>query len=253
VTSIGLQLDREELLDNLRAVGQILAEQGKEATIYVIGGAAIALTLNNRRTTRDVDAIVKSNNQAFRAATAIVAQEKGLPPDWCLDDVTEFVSKDPIGQEVFIALPGLNVMVASPEHLLAMKVRAAVTRDVDDMADIVFIANHLGISDVESIAELTQKQFAGIYRDSIGYDEYLDVVQSAFLIADLERRKENTPQGNNTTFGPEQPGQRKSEIPTRITSPTPKPEDRSLQPKAKPKAAAPISSPSSQPYYGPGM
>lgn len=179
------QLGRDELLENLEAVGRILDEHGIEANIYVIGGAAIALTINNRRTTSDVDAIVKTSNDAFRAAARMVAVQRNLPDDWCLDDVTEFISRNPVGVETPIVYPGLSILVASPEHLLAMKVRAATARQADDLADIVYLANYLGLDDPAEIASLTSKQFAGAYKDSIGEDEYIDTIEFAFLEAQL--------------------------------------------------------------------
>jgi predicted nucleotidyltransferase len=195
--TIERKLTRDELLGNLAAVGHKLHQYGIEANIYVVGGAAIALTINNRRTTSDVDAIVKTNNEAFRAATEIVAKERGLEKNWCLDDVSDYISRNPIGEETPVILPGLNVMVASPEHLLAMKVRAAVTRDRGDLEDIVYLANHLELTDPDQIADLTEKQFNGIYKDSIGRDEYLQTINDAFLEAELAGANEQRAHTSN--------------------------------------------------------
>ena len=100
--------------------------------------------------------------------------------------MADFVSQDPIGEPVELAIDGLNCYVASPEHLLAMKVRAATVRVSEkDSEDLVFLAEHLELTTPRQVADLTKRQFEGLYRDQIGYDEYLATARDAFLVADL--------------------------------------------------------------------
>lgn len=49
-------LTRTQLIRLLTEVGARLLARGREGQIYVVGGAAMALTFDSRRVTRDVDA-----------------------------------------------------------------------------------------------------------------------------------------------------------------------------------------------------
>jgi hypothetical protein len=83
-------LSREDILAALGAIGDLLAAQGIEGRIYVVGGAAMALAYRRDRVTRDVDAVF-APSAAVRAAAAEVAIERGLPDDWLNDAVRGFV------------------------------------------------------------------------------------------------------------------------------------------------------------------
>lgn len=173
----------------LQEVGTILHDQNLTTNIHIIGGAAIALTLKHSRTTQDVDAIVDDHPREFLLAARAVAQKYHVDETWISDDVTSFVSREPVGNEVELVFPGLTVSVASPEHLLAMKTRAATVRAAGrDLSDLVFLARYLHLSTPEQVARLTDKQFQGMYRDSIGFDEYVAVAEHAFIVDELERR-----------------------------------------------------------------
>lgn len=50
-------MDREAILAALRALGALLAARGVQAEMYIVGGAAIALAYDARRSTRDIDAV----------------------------------------------------------------------------------------------------------------------------------------------------------------------------------------------------
>lgn len=184
---IDRDLTRDEILSMLTDLGRKMQRDGLETNIHVVGGAAIALTLKDGRVTQDVDALVSDHSDEFRAAAREVAEEHNVRADWISDDVSDFVAREPAGEETEIALPGINVFVASPEHLLAMKVRAATTRfQQKDTDDLVFLADHLGLTTPDEIADLTARQFQGIYRDTIGVDEYRETVENAFVMHDLE-------------------------------------------------------------------
>ncbi|WP_143175208.1 hypothetical protein [Cryptosporangium aurantiacum] len=62
---------------------------------------------------------------------------------------------DPDAARVFDH-PGLRGVAASPEHLLAMKVVAAMRRDVDD---IRFLVKHLDLADVEQLLAVCAEVF----------------------------------------------------------------------------------------------
>jgi hypothetical protein len=57
-------------------------KSGRLVEIAVYGGSALVLTLADRVATRDVDAVIQNDAKWLRGAVAIVAEERGWPPDW---------------------------------------------------------------------------------------------------------------------------------------------------------------------------
>lgn len=74
-------LDRAAIQDAFRRLGERLARQGVVADIYVIGGAAMTLAYDARRSTRDIDAVFQPHGAVLEEAWA-VADELGLPRWW---------------------------------------------------------------------------------------------------------------------------------------------------------------------------
>jgi len=115
-----------------------LVARGVDGTIYLVGGAALALAyyeLGERRLTSDIDA-------AYSPATVIdeliaeIAEEQGIASNWLNQKASQFFPAHglPAGQ-VIIERAGLTVSVGPPRFLLAMKLRAArLGRDNDDIA-----------------------------------------------------------------------------------------------------------------------
>lgn len=100
-----------ELASALDAVGQ-------RAEISLVGGAAIALSFDARRATRDLDAVFAPTDSVRQAAA--VADREGLDLDWLNDAVKGFLpGPDPHAVRYFEA-PGLLVDVASAGYLLAI-------------------------------------------------------------------------------------------------------------------------------------
>lgn len=121
--------DITELLGELAAQ---LHSRGLRGEMFVVGGAAIALAYDTRRSTRDIDAVFAPKSEVY-AAAAVVARRRGIPTDWLNDAVKGFLpGPDPDPRPVFDA-PGLRVDVASPRYLLAMKLLASRDDDVDDI------------------------------------------------------------------------------------------------------------------------
>ena len=177
----GRDLSADQVRALLAETGQILAHQGLLASIYVVGGAAIALTIDTRRVTKDIDAAIRDHPEEFRAAAAEVARCHGLNLAWINSDVIGFLSNHPLGIEPEIDLPGLQVVSASPEHLLALKIRAARDRDFDD---IVLLARHLGLTSPEQVADIVNNQFDENDLFWYGPDEALYVARAAFAYAE---------------------------------------------------------------------
>lgn len=124
-----------------------LAARGTTADVYLVGGAAIALSFDAARTTRDLDAVFVPTTHV-RAAAEAVAEANGLAGDWLNDAVKGFVPPGTDAhQRVVFESPHLRVCVAGAEHLLAMKVAAA--RVEQDRGDLALLVDVLGLSSAD--------------------------------------------------------------------------------------------------------
>ncbi|MHB1163953.1 MAG: DUF6036 family nucleotidyltransferase [Candidatus Nanopelagicales bacterium] len=140
-------LDAAGISRLLHALDSELAARGTTADVYLVGGAAIALSFDSARTTRDLDAVFVPATQV-RAAAQAVADANGLTADWLNDAVKGFVPPGTdTNQTVVFESPHLRVCVASAEHLLAMKVAAA--RVEQDRGDLALLVGVLGLSSAD--------------------------------------------------------------------------------------------------------
>jgi len=149
-------LDREAALRALEELANVLSSKGVEGRLFLVGGAAMALAFDARRTTRDVDAVFEPKSEIYDAA-AEVAQRLDLPDDWLNDAVKGFVpGTDPDAVQIF-SRPGLTVSAASARFLLAMKLRAA--RAEQDVGDIKFLVDLLGLRTTAEILRVATDRF----------------------------------------------------------------------------------------------
>lgn len=181
-------LDRSSIHLILEELGRRLQQRNLNATVNIIGGAAIALTLKDERVTQDVDAVViTDHSEEFNQLAKDVALDFSIRPDWIGDNVSHFVSDNPDGFNELITYPGIDVYVASPEHILAMKLRANILRmRAHDAEDLVFLLDHLQISP-EVAARLVTEEFSDIPGEYISTSEYLEAIRNAIQIDALER------------------------------------------------------------------
>ena len=127
-----------------------------QGEIYVVGGAAIALAFDPRRTTKDIDAVFEPKALIYREAEAM-SQEHGLPRSWLNDAVKGFlVAPDP-GAAVVLDVPGLRCSAASPRLLLAMKVLAH--RSGEDEADVRLLATALSLTTAEQVLDVAEEVY----------------------------------------------------------------------------------------------
>lgn len=142
-------LAREDIRVYLTELGEDLASRGIRGDMFVVGGAAMALAYNTRRSTRDVDAVFEPKKLVYEAARRVSERHpEELPVDWLNDAVKAFLPGDDPAATVAFEHPGLRVRVASARYLFAMKVAASrVERDADDIAVLY------GIAGFESIEE----------------------------------------------------------------------------------------------------
>ena len=136
-----------------------LGADGKQGELVIVGGAAIALTLGGRESTRDVDGYIsKPEPSAMRAAAERVSAQLGLPVDWLNDGAKGYMLKVDLGPVVFEA-ENLIVYSASNLQLFAMKLWAwRDDQDFEDAARLLdaIVASSPGLTREELWARLEQ-------------------------------------------------------------------------------------------------
>lgn len=153
-------MDRTEILHLLRDLGARLAERGVTGEMYVVGGAAVALAFDERRSTNDIDAVFEPKAVVYSAAAEIAA-ERGLPGGWLNDAVKGFLTPRDDGSATVLDVPGLRVATASARILLAMKVLAHRTGEDGD--DVLLLAGCLGLTHADDVLALA----ADVYGDRL--------------------------------------------------------------------------------------
>jgi predicted nucleotidyltransferase len=144
-------LGRAELERAFTALGERLARRGVVADVFIVGGAAMALAYDAARVTRDVDAMFVPHGIVLEEAGRVAA-DLGLPRWWLNEQASTYISgKDDLGKRRVFDHPGLRVMAASPDHIFAMKARAARTRDIDDLR---LLAGILDVSSADAALQI---------------------------------------------------------------------------------------------------
>lgn len=174
-----VQLDGPAVKELLMEVGRRLHARGVHVDIYLVGGAAIALTFDVKRITADVDAIF-SDSDVVREEAAAVAREHGLPDDWLNDRAATFLPGEADPGAVRLEAEGLTVSVASPEHVLAMKMVSF--RPGNDQDALVLLFAQLGIETPEQAADLALSVYG---HDTVVLPERPELILSARSV--LER------------------------------------------------------------------
>jgi uncharacterized nucleotidyltransferase DUF6036 len=130
-----------EIVDLLSELDKRLKARAVAASVFVVGGAAIAVTSDdNPRRTEDIDAITR-DEAVVEEARAMASQRK-LPEDWLNTRASAWMPPLPEGALQPGDAPGLHITYASDEFLLATKLVAQRRKDA---ADIVTLARRLGM------------------------------------------------------------------------------------------------------------
>lgn len=151
------EFDRREIERLLGLLDGRLRARGIAASVYVVGGAAIAMGVLDSRRTLDIDAIV-SDPAVLVEAQSLSASE-GIAPTWLNESAKPWVPPRPPDAMPRSQQPGLAVYRASDDHLLAMKLVAMRSRDA---LDIVVLAKRVGLGEEPSgYADLLERVYAG--------------------------------------------------------------------------------------------
>ena len=131
----------EETTELLGELDARLRARGIAASIFVVGGAAMAANHTRRdRLTEDVDALTR-DNVVIEEAQAL-ARERGLPTNWLNPNASMWMPPLPSGVLDQPGEPGLRVTYADEGFLFATKLTAQRAKDADD---VLALASRLGL------------------------------------------------------------------------------------------------------------
>lgn len=155
MTLVGFE--RNEIERLLGLLDSRLRERGARGSVYVVGGAAIAMTVYDARRTIDIDAVV--SDRVVLEEARLLAEAEGIPPTWLNENARPWIPPRPPAAKVPPTEPGLRVHWAPPEHLLAMKL---VAMRPQDQPDIVALAQKVGLgTDAVAYADLLECVYEG--------------------------------------------------------------------------------------------
>ncbi|WP_404389559.1 DUF6036 family nucleotidyltransferase [Humibacillus xanthopallidus] len=150
-------LSRHDITQLLEELARRLDAAEVAARIYVVGGAAIALDWDTRRSTHDIDAVLHPR-ETVRSVAAEMAIEHHLPDDWLSDGVAAFVPTRETGRRprVVARYANVEIVTAPAPHLLATKMAAFRQGDMEDLRVLV---RHLRITTAGEIADLCERVY----------------------------------------------------------------------------------------------
>jgi hypothetical protein len=153
-----LELDATAMRALLAELDERLRARGVAASVYVVGGAAMALAYGRDAVTPDIDAVV-SHRAVFEEARAMAA-EHGLSEHWLNSGAEAWVPPKAAAARRRPTEAGLTVHIAPPEHVLAMKLVALRRKD---RPDIRLLITQLGMASAtaEEYADLLERVYSG--------------------------------------------------------------------------------------------
>ncbi|MCS4089170.1 hypothetical protein [Rhizobium sp. BK176] len=151
-------LNRKMLEKAFNKLGEILARKKVLGEIAVYGGTAVMLQLEYRENTADVDCVVSVGHGPVMEAAREVGRQLGIGTSWLNENVSVFTSRSatdadliPYGKYPQHGRPHLNVVLAKPDYLVAMKVEALRRAASRDISDLTMLAKKLGLKTADDI------------------------------------------------------------------------------------------------------
>lgn len=177
------QLTAAELHELFTDLGARLGERDIDATLYVVGGAAMALAFDSRRLTADIDGLAKPAAEVYPVAREM-APGHGLTADWLSGSAQAWLPNLPDGWENDgIDYGNLRVVVATADVLLVMKMLTQRERDIDDL---IVLVRALGITDPQEVVDRVHTAYPDGLGTQMPSDE--DMLIDAQEIISLARR-----------------------------------------------------------------
>ena len=145
------EITKEVLHRAFELIAQELAGSGTTVEFYLFGGSNMVYSYESRARTDEVDASFRRSAH-FTGVLNKVARLLDLPHNWI--DVQAYKWEPDIfdrNAQVVFDHPNFRVVGASPQHMLAMKLKAAGSelRADKDLPDIQFLVDRLEITSLE--------------------------------------------------------------------------------------------------------
>lgn len=141
----------EQILEMLKELARRLEAHDVAADLYLVGGAAMALEYNSRRTTMDIDALYFPEQTVTQVAREMAA-DLGLDPAWLNSAARAWIPDGADEETVPVRVAdNLRLRVASPRYLLAMKLAAGRDQDIPDIA---VLCTALGIQSAAAAVDI---------------------------------------------------------------------------------------------------
>ena len=150
-------LGRDGLIEALEALDEELRRQNGRTHIYLFGGACVSLSFDRKRVTGDLDVHVREDPGAVQDAILKIARQRNWPTTWMNEQGTQKLPRTrDTRAKVLYQSPHLVVTGASPEHIIAMKMR--VGRNID-WQDVETVARQSGIESAEELERIHDAVF----------------------------------------------------------------------------------------------
>jgi len=164
----GHEFSAEETAELLTELDARLRHRGVAASIFVVGGAAIAATgVRSGRLTEDVDVLTGDTVVLDEAKT--LGRERGLPETWLNPNANIWMPPLPSGVLDPPAEPGLQVIYAEDAFLFATKLIAQRAKDADD---VIALAERLGLA--TATPEQLEAHIRSYYTDEAALEFIVD-------------------------------------------------------------------------------
>lgn len=152
------ELNADKMRSLLDELDVRLRNRDIAASIYVVGGAAMALAYGRATLTPDIDAI-SSHTAVFDEASAM-AKLHGLPERWLNASAAPWVPPMPDEAAKRPNRKGLTVHVAPAEHVLAMKLVSLRRKDRPDIRRLIQLCDMVDAT-ASVYADLLKSVYAG--------------------------------------------------------------------------------------------
>ena len=150
-------MDKNQILENLNLLNNELAIKNVKGKVALVGGAVMCLVLKTRESTYDIDAIFEPKSIIYDCIEN-VTHKKNLSKDWLNDSVKGFISTEATFQ-IHLELSNLDVLVATPEYMLAMKCLSSRADSESEMEDIKSLISYLKICTYEEVEAIMLKYY----------------------------------------------------------------------------------------------
>jgi hypothetical protein len=179
-------LSRPDIEALFRAVASEAVIRNVEVSLFLVGGAAMAIAYNTERATTDLDGIFEPKALVYEIARKVAADlpQYGLTDDWINDAVKGLLPGDDPEATVKFSEPGLSVRVASPRYLFKMKAVAGRDSDLDDLRVLYPLAAYS--SATEALDDVMSTYPPGHLKPSVQY-----LIES--IAAEHDAKSDHTP------------------------------------------------------------